>query len=207
MSDLDDVDLSSDEVVEVAHEFEVDLNCVVAANHHFALEGIARAEDEEVQQWQEALTLEDSQVALSVISHVQSGYDELRKAANRLALVGLVTRLQHWIARFIKERNFKPEKAHESLLINQLDVLNRSLGDGPVSLSYFEELVNVRDSIIHADSRAEWSYRGANRQVADHHRNPWGEVEFPEEQLKEAIEQATRQVTWYDEQLHPQQAA
>jgi len=207
MADLDDLDFSNDEVVELAHEFAVDLNCVVVANHRFALEGITRAEDEEILQWQDALALQDSQVALSAISHVQNGYEELRRAANRLALVGLVTRLQHWIARFIKEQGLKSGKVHESLLINQFDVLNTSLGDGPVPLSYFEDLVNLRDSIIHADSRAEWKYRGASRQVADHHRNPWGEVEFSEEQLKDAIEQATRQVTWYDEKLHPQRAA
>jgi hypothetical protein len=131
MAELDDLDFTNDEIVEVAHEFAVDLNCVVVANHRFMLEGITRAEDEEVQQWQEALALEDSQIALSQISHVQSRYEELRKAANRLALVGLVTRLQHWIARFVKQRDLKPGKAPESLLIKQLDVLNKSLGDGP----------------------------------------------------------------------------
>jgi hypothetical protein len=207
MADLHDLDFSNDELIEVAHEFAVDLNCVVVANHRFTLEGITRAEDEEVQQWRDALALQDSQVALSAISHVQNGYEELRGAANRLALVGLVTRLQHWIARFIKEQGLKSGKVHESLLISQLDALNRSLGDGPVPLSYFEDLVNVRDSIIHADSRAEWKHRGANRRVADHYRNPWGEIEFSEGQLKDAIEQATGQVTWYDEKLHPQRSA
>jgi len=207
MADLDELNFSTDEIVEVAHEFAVDLNCVVVANHRFALEGIARAEDEDIENWQEALALQDNEVASSVICHVRNGYDELRKAANRLALVGLVTRLQHWVARFVKERNLKLGKAHESLLINQLDILNKCLGDGPVALPYFEDLVSVRDSIIHADSQAEWKHRGASRQVAAHFRNPWGQVEFSEGQLKDAIEQATRQVTWYDEKLHPQQAA
>lgn len=207
MADLHDLDFRNDELIEIAHEFAVDLNCVVVANHRFTLDGITRAEDEEVQQWRDALALEGGQVALSAISHVQNGYEELREAANRLALVGLVTRLQHWIARFIKEQDLKSGKVHESLLISQLDALNRSLGDGPVPLSYFEDLVNVRDSIIHADSRAEWKYRGANRRVADHYRSPWGEIEFSEEQLKDAIDQATRQVTWYDEKLHPQRSA
>ena len=47
MADLNELG-SSDYVVEIAHDFAVDLNCVVVANHRFALEGIARAEDEEI---------------------------------------------------------------------------------------------------------------------------------------------------------------
>ena len=108
MADLDELNFSNDEIVEVAHEFAVDLNCVVVANHRFALEGITRAEDEDIENWREALALQDSEVASSVICHVRNGYNELRKAANRLAWVGLVTRLQHWIARFVKQRNLKP---------------------------------------------------------------------------------------------------
>ncbi len=207
MADLDELNFNNGEIVEVAHEFAVDLNCVVVANHRFALVGIARAEDEDIGNWQEALALEDNEVASSVICHVRNGYDELRKAANRLALVGVITRLQHWVARFVKQRNLKAGRAHESLLINQLDVLNKCLGDGPVPLSYFEDMVNVRDSIIHADSRADWDYRAVSRRVADQHRNASGEVEFSEEQLKDAIGQAIKQITWYDEKLHPQKAA
>jgi hypothetical protein len=47
MVDFDDIKVS-DEPMDIAHEFEVDLNCVVIVNHRLTLEGIARAEDEEV---------------------------------------------------------------------------------------------------------------------------------------------------------------
>ena len=135
------------------------------------------------------------------MSHLQSGYDELRKAANRLALVGLVTRLQHWIGRFVKLRNLKTNKTKNSMLVDQLEILNKTLGCGPVAISFFEDLVNARDSIIHADARAEWKYRNDDKKVSAQFRNSWGEVELSEEQLKDAVEKAILQVSWYDEQL------
>jgi hypothetical protein len=72
-----------------------------------------------------------------------------------------------------------------------------------VPISDFEKLVDVRDSIIHADARAEWKNdRGKDRKVADEYRNSC-HVEVSESQVKEAVEKAIRQVVWYDNQIQP----
>jgi hypothetical protein len=203
-----DIDEFNDTVVEVVHEFAVDLNCLVVTNHNFTLAGITKAEEEEIRNWQESLAMEDPQVASSVIGYAQNGFDDLRKAANHLALVGIVTRLQHWIRRFVKRQGLTPEKNRrldgslESLLVRQLRVLNKTLGDGPVPIADFEHLIDVRDSIIHADARAEWKTdRDRDRKVADEYRNACGDVEVSENQVKGAIEKAIRQVAGYDEKL------
>jgi hypothetical protein len=208
MTDLNELDEFKDTAVEIAHEFAVDLNCLVVTNHRFTIEGITRAEDEEIRSWQDALALEDAQVASSVIGYAQNGFDDLRKAANHLALVGIVTRLQHWIERFVKRQGLTPEKNRrldgslESLLIRQLRILNKTLGCGPVPLSDFENLIDVRDSIIHADARANWKNdRGSDRKVADEYCNACGDVELSEKQVKDAVEKAIRQIVWYDEKL------
>jgi hypothetical protein len=67
---------------------------------------------------------------------------------------------------------------------------------------FFEDLATARDSIIHADSRAEWKHNGSLRKVADHYRNAYEDMDLSEEQLKDAIQKATQQVKWYDEKIH-----
>lgn len=195
-----ELDLSSlDEPQETAHEFEIDLHCVVVANHGFTLEAIERSEDEELTKIEKGFALEDREVVDSIMRHERNFYDDLRQAARRLALVALVTRLQHWIERFV--RQVTPRVQHSSLA-KQLSALNSTLGIGPVSVLFFEDLVTVRDSIIHNDSRAEWEYQGRLRKIADEYRNPSGDVELTEEQLKDAIQKATQQVKWYEEKIH-----
>jgi hypothetical protein len=109
MSDSNEVEWFN-EPVEIAHEFEFDLNCLVVMNHHFSLDGITRAEDEEMVNWQEALAQQGSEVASSVLHRERGVSDALRRAANQLALVGIVTRLQHWVGRLAEKQGLKPEK-------------------------------------------------------------------------------------------------
>jgi len=197
MARLDELEFD-DLPQEEAHEFEVDLHCVVVLNHRFTLEGIDRSEEEDLAEIRRSFS-RDHEAMSSEVSHVGIFYDELRQAANRLALVGLVTRLQHWIGKYVTRCDIKGMKTSAPLIV-QLEALNGSLGTGPVPVAYFEELVNVRDSIIHADSKAEWKYKRA-RAVASCHRNTCGEVELNEAQLKEAIARAVQQVKWYDSRL------
>jgi hypothetical protein len=69
-------------------------------------------------------------------------------------------------------------------------------------ISFFEELVTVRDSIVHTDAKTEWEFSGQKRRVADKYANAaLGEVEFTPTHLQEAIEKSTKQVKWYDAQL------
>jgi hypothetical protein len=195
MVDFDALGLS-DEHQNIAHEFEVDLNCLVIVNHKLTLEGIARAEQEDVSKFD--LRDEDQR---SMASYVENFYEDLRYTAHNLAVVGLVTRLQHWIGRYASELPTK-RKTDRSSLTKELRMLNERLGDGPVPISFFKELVNVRDSVIHADSRPEWEYPPCKpRRVADCYRNSYGGVKLEEEQLKEAFANSIKQVVWYDENL------
>ncbi len=209
MAALNEPDEFNDTAVEVAHEFAVDLNSLVVTNHRFSIEGIARAEDEEMANWQGAVAQEDWEVSSSVLQHERGKFDALRQAANHLALVGIVTRLQHWVGRFVERQGRKPKKhtrldgSGESRLISQLRGLNESLGDGPVPISDFEKLVDVRDSIIHADAQAGWKNdQGRERKIADEYRSAC-HVELSEDQVKNAVEKAIRQVAWYDKKLQP----
>src|SRR5712692_10525817 len=119
--------------------------------------------------------------------------DDLRRAANSLAVVGLVTRLHHWVSIFVEEITSKSAK-HRGL-VNNLKLLNERTGFGPVSIEFFEDLVTVRDAIVHADYRIEWSYQDKKRQVSGRYANATsGEVEFTETHLDEAIENSVTQV-------------
>jgi hypothetical protein len=201
--DFKDLDLSGlDEPLNIPHEFEIDLNCVVTANHDLTLKAIDRSEDEELAKIDDNFPQENYETLRSITGHMQNFFQDLREAARRLAFVGLVTRLQHWIGRFLKQAKVKPDKVYDSQLANQIAALNKFLGVGPVPEMFFEDLAMVRDSVIHADSRAEWKYRSKPRRVADHYRNAGGDVELTEEQLQEAIKKASQQVRWYDERLN-----
>ena len=90
--------------------------------------------------------------------------DDLGNAANQLALVSLVTRLQHSINVFVKDVGGDNESTG---LVPNLRILNRRrLGESPIAVT-FSDLVSVRDSVVHADSMAEWTYNGKTRRVPE----------------------------------------
>jgi hypothetical protein len=79
--------------------------------------------------------------------------------------------------------------------------LNKCLGsNGPVPLADFAELVNVRDSVIHADSKTEWEWNGTLREVKVY-RDYYDGVAVESSQVDEAVRKAVEQVKWYDEAL------
>jgi hypothetical protein len=148
-----------DEPQEIAHDFEIDLHMLVTANHEFTIAAIDREEDEELSKIDGEFHLESHEVIYSIKGQLQNTYDDFRRAARLLALVGLVTRLQHWISRFAQRRKLtsvKQSKPREPKLVTQLNALNRDLGDGPVSVDFFEKIVTLRDAVIHGDSQMEW---------------------------------------------------
>jgi hypothetical protein len=196
-----DLDASGfDEPMELAHEFEVDLNCLVMVNHKFTLEGIMRSEEEH--RSNTGLTLDDDTLLRAIIDDIGRFYQGLTRAANTLAIVGLVTRLQHWISIYARQLP-EQQKSRQPALVKDLELLNARLGDGPVPVQFFQALVTVRDSVIHADSQAEWEYLGKRRRVADHYTNyVGGVVDIDEDQVKEAVANAVKQVKWYDEKLY-----
>src|ERR1035437_8046510 len=97
MVDIEALGLN-DEPMGIAHEFEVDLNCVVIVNHNLTLEGITRSEDEDLSHFRMEVEAERS-----IASSVELFYQDLRRAANNSAVVGLVIRLQHWISKYVRE--------------------------------------------------------------------------------------------------------
>ena len=141
----------------------------------------------------------------SMLSHVQQFYEELRRAANNLAIVGLVTRFQHWISKYVAKMPVQPNPSRterSSRLIKDLRILNDRLGEGPIRLKFFSDLEDVRDSVIHGDSRAEWKFPPNRvRHLADRYTNSWGDTEVSVEQLNEATANSIQQVKWFDEKL------
>jgi hypothetical protein len=183
-------------LLDVPHPFEEELGWLVRTNHTLVLESISRIEREEI-----ALENLDP-----IETHTYS--DELRRAANNLALVALVTRLHHWVSVFVEElpkHNTKQKSAKEIGLVKNLTTLNAAFArteSSPIPMDFFENLVTARDAIIHADAKSEWTYRGEKRQVSERYANTVsGEVDFTEAHLQEAIENSVRQVKWYDDRL------
>jgi hypothetical protein len=133
---------------------------------------------------------------------VATGYEDRRRAANNLALVALVTRFHHWLTRLIRRLPATANPYSQQSVSKELSILTSALGQGPVPLTFFEDLAEARHSIIHADSQAEWEFPpGVQRNVAHCYRNAWSDVEISEEQLTEAVAKAIAQVKWYDEKL------
>ena len=96
MPSLEDLELDLSAPVEIPHQFEIELNSTVVVNHKLIVDAIDRDEDAEL----EKLSFEDDEWARSIGSQIQNSYDDFRRAANNQAAVALVTRVQHWIARF-----------------------------------------------------------------------------------------------------------
>jgi hypothetical protein len=185
----------------VTDDFAVDLHCVVLANHAFTIEGINRAENEDFGRMKAFLPKFPQKMAEQVVVHMRNTHYDLRQAATHLAVVGLVTRFQHWTGKFVQKLGLKPDKASHSLLVSQLEILNRTLGEGPIPILFFEELTVARDSIVHADARAEWHYRGGNKKVAERYCDTFGAVDMTEEHFKSAVEKAIEQLLWYNAKL------
>ena len=191
-----------DTVIEIAHPFEIDLKSVVTVNLDLTLQAIDELQAQQNSKISAMFNPEDYEDADSTIRWEGNFYDDLRRAASQLALVGLVTRLQHWINALVKKHKIPIAERHDSLLISQLGALNATFGDaGPVPLVFFQELVTVRDSVIHADSSIEWVRGKTTRQVAERYTDAWKQLEITGDQLKDAALKAIEQVKWYDQAL------
>jgi hypothetical protein len=195
-----------EEPQEIAHEFEIDLYNAVTPNHNAMLEGIDREEDSEMLDIQDGFRHEGHETVSSMLGYLQNGYDERRQKSRLSAVVIVVTRLDHWISRFAGNLKVKPTRGNKNGLANLIEALNNALSDGPVPVKFFEDLAELRHSVVHADSRTEWDFKGQRRRVADCYRNACGDVELSEEQLKEAIQKTIEQVKWYDEQIRAKPA-
>ena len=188
-------------VVEVSHTFEVELNILITVNHKLTIEGIAKLEEQEIRHTWEIF--DDLETASSHVAWERQVYDDMRAAARHLAVVGLVTRLQHWIEKFVRSKKLTPKKSKEPTLCKHVTALNDFLGlEPPISVEFFRELVTVRDSVVHANSQVEWSFDGKARKVADCYQSS-GTLAVTEDQLKDALQNAVELIAWYDAQLSP----
>jgi len=186
--------------IRVTHPFEVDLNTVVVVNHKITIDAITSLEQRGIDRIREDFAAENRDVLDSLVGFQEWFCGDLRRGAHNLALVGLVTRLQHWIEKFAQKLGIPPTGDQDSALIRHVEALNRELGEGPVPIGFLKELVTARDSVIHADSRAQWTYKKKKREVARRYCSG-SDVGISEEQLEEAVVKAIQQVTWYDEKL------
>jgi len=184
-------------LLDVTHPFEEEVDCLVRTNHTFVMTNISRLEKENIAMREKAT---DCPELGSDLAETRAIANDLRRAANALALVGLVTRLNHWVSIFVEE--ITNETAKNRGLVTNLKRLNDQTGSGPVSIEFFDNLVTVRDSIVHADSQIEWTHQGRKRQVSEQYANTTsGDIEFTETHLQEAMENSIKQVKWYDDRL------
>jgi hypothetical protein len=93
-----------------AHDFEIELHMLVTANHEFTISAIDRDEDGELSKIDDEFHVESDEVIYSIRGQLQNTYDDFRRAARLLALVGLVTRLQHWVSRFAQRQKLTSVK-------------------------------------------------------------------------------------------------
>ena len=197
------IDFEGLEPIEIPHEFVIELNSLIVVNHRLTLEAIDSDEEKELEKLAHDFAEDDPDVVHSLENDYQRFYGDLRRAANNLAAVALVTRLQHWVNRFVRRTTGKPKTA-PSWLVSRLNHLNELLGPGPVPVDFFAALEDVRDSVIHNDSNAEWEHQGKPRRVANCYANDFGVVIVSDEQLQDAIAKETQQVEWYDIELYKQ---
>lgn len=177
-------------------DFGIDLQVLIVGVHRLTLEAIRQKQDSEIQSL--TRSLEDAETVAAQEAGIEYHYDSMRRAANSLAAVALVTRFHHCISQLTKEVRGKAEPHG---LLHELKFLSECLGNGPVPINFFEKLVTVRDSIVHADSNAEWDYRGNRREVSSEYIGLGMKTEISEPQLADAVANAVKQVKWYEEAM------
>lgn len=181
--------------VEVAHLFEQDLRRTVLISWEYALQEIERQEDEAVAAREAELALEDYEVVSDAISHERVAFEDYKQSANQLALVGLITRFQHWINRTVSHNPHAPIKGG-SLLRKQLEFLDQNLGPGPTPPAFFIDAETARDSVIHGDSQAEWLRGTETRSVDKRYRNAYGQVSISQDQVEELATKCIKHLIW-----------
>jgi hypothetical protein len=186
-------DYEFDDGYESPHEFEIDVRKVVLINHELTLEAITRAEDETVARFD--LTDEGQR---STADYVCRQHDEFRKAATNLALVGLVTRFHHWLTYLANRIRGKANQTFDKSVAQEMYFLNSHLKNSPHRPSDFKKWIDVRDSVIHADSKASWTHDGKSRTIESGFVINGDELNFTGADLKEAFSYMLQAIGWYD---------
>jgi len=177
--------------IAIPHMFDSDVRATVLVNHDLVLQAIAKSEEDELSK----LDFTDESQR-SIEDFIQREHDEFRRAANNLALVGLVTRFHHWLGRLsdaVEGRRSLNRKIKDMLT----DLKNRFPNSQLAPNSYFKALEDVRDSIVHADSEPEWMNGKEVRKVNDEYVDEY-KVNFSAEKLKDAFDKMLALVEYYD---------
>jgi hypothetical protein len=188
-----------DKLLPTPHPFEEEVESLLRANHFLLFGSIADNERKGEAAIRENPEAEEPEFVHADISDMHDFFNELRSAATNLTLVGLVTRLQHWISIFVEE--LTKENAKDRGLTSNLKTLNKETGSGLVPIEFFQGLSKVRNSIVHADSEVEWNYLDKKQRVPERYINSTGQLDFKEADLDEAMKNSITQVKWYDDRL------
>jgi hypothetical protein len=189
----------NDELVEMMHQFEVDLNCLVIINHKYTLDGLERDENRTMLAAESLGDQGDPEMVASILDAGRRPFDDFRIAARNLALVALVTRFHHWVSAYA--RRIDTTRKRGLSLREELNFLKHEIGEGPENASYFLALAEVRNSVIHGDSQRTWEFNGKTRQVEPRYASTPYQVEVTERDLAEAIRKTVTQIKWYDQRL------
>jgi len=185
-----------DKVSLLPHPFLEEVDWLLVPGHTLLCDAITKHE----QEWmaKHCDPIRDPEEYAVELGFIHSETDNLVQFANSMTLVSLVTRLQHAIRVFAKDVSNNP--VERIGLVKNLETLNKQVGAGPVSIAFFGGLETVRDSIVHADSKAEWMRGKTKRSVPIKYRDlslEW--VHVTEAHIQEAVDNSIKQVKWYDD--------
>jgi hypothetical protein len=179
------------------HEFETDVRKVVLTNLDLVLDGIVCAHVAEVKKFRPPDNGLDQQ---PYIDWIGSRYDGLRKAAINLALVGLVTRFHHWLTYLANIIRDAKDQTFDDSVAKEISFLNSRFKNSSYKCSDFKKWTDVRDSIIHADSKASWTFKKKPRSVAPQFAQ-LSELNFTQADLDAAFQHMLAAIGWYMNQV------
>ena len=177
------------------HQFEMDVEALVFTSLTLTLEGIDRVEKQEIDGYVRH-TDNDAKSQKLFISLRRAEYKKLRTAAVHLAMVGLVTRFHHWLVTIANSVRKEEDRTFDNNVKYEMEFLNRYFKCSTHKPGDFKKWVDVRDSIIHADSRAVWKQGKKTRHVQKRFREKT-ELCFKESDLREAFKQMLDAVGWH----------
>jgi hypothetical protein len=190
-------DYEFDDPPEGPHEFETDVQNVVLTNLELVLEGIAKAHEAEVAEFDPS---DNSINQQPYIDWIDSKYDGLRRAAINLALVGVVTRFHHWLIYLANRTREKKNPLFDRSALEELIHLKTMFKRTRIKPQIFIKWVDVRDSIIHADSKATWRHGKRTRKLL-HKFVHKDDLNFSESDLKEAFGNMLQAIGLFEHQV------
>jgi hypothetical protein len=188
---------------EEPHEFETDVQNVVLTNLELVLDGIAKAHKAEVAEFEPPDNGIDQQ---PYIDWIGSKYDGLRRAAINLALVGVVTRFHHWLIYLANRTREKQNPSFDQSVLQELIHLKTMFKKTRIKPQIFTKWVDVRDSIIHADSKATWRQGNRTRKLLPKFVRK-DDLNFSKADLEEAFRSMLQAIGLFEHQVEQWQRA